>query len=157
MNVKAQSDKQLQVIILAAGKGTRMYSSLPKVLHKIAGKSLVEHVIDSAEALNAESISLIYGHGGELVKESLIERPLIWCEQKEQLGTGHAVQQAIDAFAARGIDAKAVRLESSAEVRAKSPTAYGVFGIVCDGRLLTYHYLGKKELRRLDEEFLLQS
>lgn len=68
-----------------------------------------------------------------------------------------AVQQAIDAFAARGIAAKAVRLESSAEVRAKSPTAYGVFGIVCDGRLLTYHYLGKKELRRLDEEFLLQS
>jgi L-amino acid N-acyltransferase YncA len=67
-----------------------------------------------------------------------------------------AVQQAVDAFAARGIEAKVVKLESSAEVRAKSPTAYGVFGIVCDGRLLTYHYLGKKELRRLDEEFLSQ-
>jgi GNAT superfamily N-acetyltransferase len=68
-----------------------------------------------------------------------------------------AVQQAIDAFTARGIEAKAVKLETSAEVRAKSPTAYGVFGIVCDGRLLTYHYLGKRELRRLDEEFLRQS
>ena len=68
-----------------------------------------------------------------------------------------AVQQAVDAFAARGIEAKLVKLESSAEVRAKSPTAYGVFGIVCNGRLLTYHYLGKKELRRLDEEFLSQS
>ncbi|MEA3440787.1 MAG: GNAT family N-acetyltransferase [Chloroflexota bacterium] len=68
-----------------------------------------------------------------------------------------AVQQAVDEFASRGIEAKVVRLESSAEVRAKSPTAYGVFGIVYDGRLLTYHYLGKKELRRLDEEFLLRS
>jgi hypothetical protein len=68
-----------------------------------------------------------------------------------------AVQQAVDAWAARGIEAKVVRLESSAEMRAKSPTAYGVFGIVCDGRLLTYHYLGKKELRRLDQEFLRQS
>ncbi len=66
-----------------------------------------------------------------------------------------AVQQAVDEFAARGIQANVVRLESSAEVRAKSPTAYGVFGIVCDGKLLTYHYLGKKELRRLDGEFLI--
>jgi ribosomal protein S18 acetylase RimI-like enzyme len=65
-----------------------------------------------------------------------------------------AVQKAVDEFAARGIEAQVVRLESSAEVRAKSPTAYGVFGIVYDGRLLSYHYLGKKELRRLDEEFL---
>ncbi len=96
MNDNTQSDKPLQVIILAAGKGTRMYSSLPKVLHKLAGKSLVEHVIDSAEALNAESISLIYGHGGEQVKNTLIDRQLIWCEQREQLGTGHAVQQAIE-------------------------------------------------------------
>ena len=68
-----------------------------------------------------------------------------------------AVQQALDAFASRGIEAAVVKLESSAEVRAKSPTAYGVFGIVCDGSLLAYHYLGKKELRRLDEEFLRRS
>jgi L-amino acid N-acyltransferase YncA len=68
-----------------------------------------------------------------------------------------AVQHAVDEFAARGIEAKRVKLESSAEVRAKSPTAYGVFAIVCDGRLLTYNYLGKKELRRLDREFIRQS
>jgi hypothetical protein len=68
-----------------------------------------------------------------------------------------AVQQAVDAFATRGREAKVVKLENSAEVRVKSPTAYGVFGIVIEGRLLTYHYLGKKELRRLDEEFLPKS
>ncbi len=87
--------KPLQVIILAAGKGTRMYSSLPKVLHKLAGKTLIEHVIDSAEVLKAESIALIYGHGGEQVKKTLKNRQLSWYEQKEQLGTGHAVKQAI--------------------------------------------------------------
>ena len=68
-----------------------------------------------------------------------------------------AVQQAVDAFAARGIEPKVIKLESSAEVRAKSPTAYGIFGIIYSGKLLTYHYLGKKELKRLDEEFLSQS
>ena len=88
-------NKSLQVIILAAGKGTRMYSNIPKVLHQLAGKALVEHVIDCAESLNASSISLIYGHGGEQVKSLLTNKSLIWCEQKEQLGTGHAVQQAI--------------------------------------------------------------
>ena len=66
----------------------------------------------------------------------------------------NAVQYTVDQFAARGIEARVVRLENSAEVRAKSPTAYGVFAIVVNGRLLTYHYLGTKELRRLDEEFL---
>ena len=89
------SEKQLQVIILAAGKGTRMYSSKPKVLHDLAGKSLLQHVVDSAKALNAQSISVVYGHGGELVKNTLNDDQLIWCEQKQQLGTGHAVQQAI--------------------------------------------------------------
>ena len=92
------SDKQLQVIILAAGKGTRMYSSMPKVLHELAGKPLVQHVVDCAKALNAESISLVYGHGGEQVKNKLDDETLIWCEQKEQLGTGHAVQQAVEAI-----------------------------------------------------------
>ncbi len=90
------SDKPLQVIILAAGKGTRMYSSMPKVLHEIAGKPLLQHVIDSAKALKAESISLVYGHGGEQVINTLNDESLVWCEQKEQLGTGHAVQQAVN-------------------------------------------------------------
>jgi GNAT superfamily N-acetyltransferase len=66
----------------------------------------------------------------------------------------NAVQYAVDQFAARGMQARVIRLEDSAEVRAKSPTAYGVFAVVVDGRLLSYHYLGTKELRRLDEEFL---
>lgn len=65
-----------------------------------------------------------------------------------------AVQQAVDAFAERGIAAQVVKLETSEAVRASSPTPYGVFGVVYDGQLLSYHYLGKKELRRLDEEFL---
>jgi bifunctional UDP-N-acetylglucosamine pyrophosphorylase/glucosamine-1-phosphate N-acetyltransferase len=92
----SMKQKSLQVIILAAGKGTRMYSSKPKVLHHLAGKTLVQHVIDTAHELNAESISLVYGHGGDQVKEAVREDSLIWCEQAQQLGTGHAVQQAID-------------------------------------------------------------
>ena len=96
MSVEKTGNKALQVIILAAGKGTRMYSSLPKVLHQLAGKTLVQHVIDSARQLKAEKISLVYGHEGQLVKEKLTDHGLIWCEQKDQLGTGHAVQQAIE-------------------------------------------------------------
>ncbi len=95
MNGNTSADKSLQVIILAAGKGTRMYSSRPKVLHHLAGKTLIQHVVDSARELEAELISLVYGHGGEQVQQSLADEELIWCEQKEQLGTGHAVQQAI--------------------------------------------------------------
>ncbi len=95
MSKAIPSNKPLQVIILAAGKGTRMYSSLPKVLHQLAGKALVQHVIDSAKQLKAEKISLVYGHEGELVKETLADPLLIWCEQQEQLGTGHAVLQAM--------------------------------------------------------------
>lgn len=66
------------------------------------------------------------------------------------------VQHAVDFFMARGYKAKVVRFTNSAEVRAKSPSAYGVFAIVCDGRLLTYHFIGKKELRRFEEEFMPQ-
>ena len=84
----------LSVVILAAGKGTRMKSSLPKVLHPIAGKPMVQRIIDSVKALGAEQINLIYGHGAELLKERIDEPTLNWCLQSEQLGTGHAVQQA---------------------------------------------------------------
>lgn len=66
----------------------------------------------------------------------------------------NAVQYAVDQFAARGIEARLVRLESSTEVRAKSSTPYGIFFMVVDGKLLSYYYLGRKELRLLDEEFL---
>ena len=90
---------QLSVVILAAGKGTRMYSDLPKVLHPIAGKPMVKHVIDTAKQLEAKHIHLIYGHGGELLKQRLADEPVNWVLQTEQLGTGHAMQQAEPFFA----------------------------------------------------------
>jgi len=82
----------LSVVILAAGKGTRMCSRLPKVLHKIADKPMVQHVIDTVKGVGAENIHLIYGHGGEQMQESITERRLNWIKQTEQLGTGHAMQ-----------------------------------------------------------------
>ena len=91
--------KPLSVVILAAGKGTRMYSDLPKVLHPIAGKPMVKHVIDTVKHLNARQINLIYGHGADLLKEKLADEPVNWVFQAEQLGTGHAMQQAAPLFA----------------------------------------------------------
>ena len=85
----------LSVVILAAGQGTRMRSALPKVLHRIASKPLVQHVIDTGRSLGSESIHLVYGHGGDLVKETINGDDLNWVMQTEQLGTGHAVQQAM--------------------------------------------------------------
>ena len=85
----------LGVVILAAGQGTRMRSSLPKVLHTLADRPLLQHVIDTARTLNPEKIVVIYGHGGEDVRTCINDADLIWAEQAEQLGTGHAVQQAI--------------------------------------------------------------
>jgi len=86
----------LSVIILAAGKGTRMKSSLPKVLHKIAHKPMVEHIVDKVYTLGCEKINLVYGHGGDLLKTELAHHKVNWCLQAEQLGTGHAVMQAVD-------------------------------------------------------------
>ena len=89
----------LSVVILAAGKGTRMYSDLPKVLHPIAGKPMVKHVIDTAKQLGAHNIHLVYGHGGDLMQQRLANEPVNWVLQTEQLGTGHAMQQAAPFFA----------------------------------------------------------
>ena len=86
----------LSVVILAAGKGTRMKSVLPKVLHPIANKPLVEHVYDTSRQLGADEIIIIYGHGGNQVLEKCSHFDATWVEQKQQLGTGHAVQQVID-------------------------------------------------------------
>ncbi|VAW56034.1 N-acetylglucosamine-1-phosphate uridyltransferase / Glucosamine-1-phosphate N-acetyltransferase [hydrothermal vent metagenome] len=86
----------LSVVILAAGKGTRMKSNTPKVLHKLANKPLLEHVYDTAKDLGAEEIIIIYGHGGDQVKQTCEHFDATWVEQKEQLGTGHAVMQAFD-------------------------------------------------------------
>jgi bifunctional UDP-N-acetylglucosamine pyrophosphorylase/glucosamine-1-phosphate N-acetyltransferase len=88
----------LSVVILAAGKGTRMRSSLPKVLHKVADKPMVSHVIDSARQLGASNIYVVYGFGGDVLKTTLTigqsSNDLTFVEQVEQLGTGHAVDQA---------------------------------------------------------------
>ncbi|MBU2872205.1 bifunctional UDP-N-acetylglucosamine diphosphorylase/glucosamine-1-phosphate N-acetyltransferase GlmU [Colwellia sp. E2M01] len=84
----------LSVVILAAGKGTRMRSSLPKVLHPVAHKPMVGHVIDSARQLGASNIYVVYGFGGEALKEAVTGDDLTFVEQVEQLGTGHAVDQA---------------------------------------------------------------
>lgn len=85
----------LVTVILAAGKGTRMKSKLPKVLHKAAGKSMVQHVIDAAKAAGAKRNIVVTGFGGEMVREALGTQAE-FAEQKEQLGTGHAVLQTAD-------------------------------------------------------------
>lgn len=93
------SNNAMSVVILAAGKGTRMYSDLPKVLHTLAGKPMVQHVIDAANNLGAQRVHLVYGHGGDLLKNKLSDSSLNWVLQAEQLGTGHAMQQAAPFFA----------------------------------------------------------
>ncbi|MGR8941474.1 MAG: bifunctional UDP-N-acetylglucosamine diphosphorylase/glucosamine-1-phosphate N-acetyltransferase GlmU [Gammaproteobacteria bacterium] len=85
----------LTTIILAAGKGTRMRSELPKVLHRIAGKPLLRHVYDMSRSLENGRAVIVYGHGAERVLETLKNIDAVWVEQKQQLGTGHAVQQAV--------------------------------------------------------------
>jgi bifunctional UDP-N-acetylglucosamine pyrophosphorylase / glucosamine-1-phosphate N-acetyltransferase len=85
----------LHVVVLAAGGGTRMKSSRPKVLQELAGKSMLAHVIDAAQCLAPEQIHVVYGHKGTQVREAFAERALHWVEQTEQLGTGHAVKLAL--------------------------------------------------------------
>ena len=85
---------ELNIVILAAGKGTRMYSQMPKVLHEIGGQPMLERVIDTAAALHPAQICVVIGHGKEQVLNT-IKRDVIWAEQTEQLGTGHAVKTAL--------------------------------------------------------------
>jgi bifunctional UDP-N-acetylglucosamine pyrophosphorylase / glucosamine-1-phosphate N-acetyltransferase len=85
----------MNVVILAAGMGKRMQSALPKVLHPLAGKALLSHVVDTARALAPTSLCIIYGHGGEAVPAALAAADLHFARQEPQLGTGHAVQQAV--------------------------------------------------------------
>jgi bifunctional UDP-N-acetylglucosamine pyrophosphorylase/glucosamine-1-phosphate N-acetyltransferase len=86
----------LHVIILAAGQGTRMKSSLPKVLHKLAGKPLLAYAIETARQLSPSCIHIVYGHGGDIVKSMFDADDLDWVYQENQHGTGHAVQLALD-------------------------------------------------------------
>ncbi|MDD5578503.1 MAG: bifunctional UDP-N-acetylglucosamine diphosphorylase/glucosamine-1-phosphate N-acetyltransferase GlmU [Methylobacter sp.] len=87
---------KITTIILAAGKGTRMRSDRPKILHKIANRSLLQHVYDMSCELENNSIKIVYGHGAELVRDTLKDLDVSWIEQKQQLGTGHAVLQVND-------------------------------------------------------------
>jgi len=88
----------MNIVILAAGQGKRMHSNLPKVLHPVAGKALAQHVIDTARTLAPEKLIVVYGHGGDVVKATLAAPDIAWAEQAQQLGTGHAVAQALPAL-----------------------------------------------------------
>ncbi|RMJ02925.1 Bifunctional protein GlmU [Marinobacter litoralis] len=85
----------LHVVILAAGQGSRMKSALPKVLHPVAGKPMLHHVVETAKQLGAEKIHTVIGHGADQVRASLQDDSVNWVLQTEQLGTGHAVAQAL--------------------------------------------------------------
>lgn len=92
-------DKTFATLILAAGKGTRMKSDLVKILHPVAGRPMLDHVLNLAERMGSARISLIIGHQAELVESRYGNRGLTFVYQREQLGTGHAVLQAAEAFA----------------------------------------------------------
>ena len=88
----------LSIVILAAGQGTRMKSARPKVIHELAGKPLLQHVVDACLQLEPEQIIAVTGHGAELV-HAVVQAPgLEYVEQVEQLGTGHALAQCLDAI-----------------------------------------------------------
>jgi bifunctional UDP-N-acetylglucosamine pyrophosphorylase/glucosamine-1-phosphate N-acetyltransferase len=92
---KANNMNALNIVILAAGKGTRMYSDKPKVLHALAGKPLVQHVLERATELKPRQICVVYGHGGDAVPQAMSDYGAKFVIQEPQLGTGHAVQQAM--------------------------------------------------------------
>ncbi len=85
----------LHVVILAAGQGKRMHSDLPKVLHRLAGRPLLAHVLETAGSLKPAALHVVYGHGGETVRSHFQHEPITWTAQPEQLGTGHAMMQAM--------------------------------------------------------------
>lgn len=87
--------RKLNIVILAAGKGTRMHSNQAKVLHKVGDKTILAHVVECAQALNPSKIIVVYGYGGDAVRAAFADENIIWVHQAEQHGTGHAVQQAV--------------------------------------------------------------
>ena len=125
---------RLDVVILAAGKGTRMNSNLPKVMHKIAGKPMIEHVVDCASSLGTEHIHLVVGHGADVIKrhflgdhstegyvsyEGLKGSELSFVNQDNQLGTGHAVQQAMPNIPARSVEDRVLVLYGDVPLASK--------------------------------------
>ncbi len=93
----------LNIVILAAGQGTRMKSDLPKVLQPLAGRPMLEHVLERCSGLGAGSVRVVYGYGGDLVPQALADWPVEWILQEQQLGTGHAVGQAMPGIADKGL------------------------------------------------------
>lgn len=139
--------RALNVVVLAAGMGKRMNSRLPKVLHPLAGKPLLGHVVDAARALKPSSICIVYGHGGDAVPKAFQADDLQFALQEPQLGTGHAVQQAIpklDPDAPTLVlygDVPLVRPETLCDLIEKSGAGVGVLTVVLDdptgyGRML---------------------
>src|SRR5512136_846714 len=96
--MKGYEKRRLSAVILAAGKGTRMKSDLAKVLHPVCGKPMLTYSIAVARAIGAENIAVIIGHQADMIREAFKNQGLIFIEQREQLGTGHAVLQAKDTF-----------------------------------------------------------
>jgi bifunctional UDP-N-acetylglucosamine pyrophosphorylase / glucosamine-1-phosphate N-acetyltransferase len=95
MGASRKKPQQISIVILAAGQGKRMRSALPKVLQPLAARPLLAHVLDTAARLTPASCHVVYGHGGEQVRRAMASAPVQWVLQAEQLGTGHAVQQAM--------------------------------------------------------------
>ncbi len=115
-----------RLIVLAAGKGTRMKSAMPKVLHRLAGKPLLGHVLDTGLELNPTSITVVIGHGADQVRET-IKQPVRWALQSEQLGTGHAVREGMD-----GIDDNDTVLITYGDVPLTRASTYQSLLDVCD-------------------------
>src|SRR5580765_606623 len=101
-NVRKTDNMALDIVIMAAGKGTRMKSARPKVLHTLAGRSLLQHVLHNVAALGADRIVVVTGHGAEAVEAAVSAPQLRFVRQMPQLGTGHAVQQAVPLLHAEG-------------------------------------------------------
>ena len=128
----------LYVVVLAAGQGKRMHSALPKVLHPLAGRPLLAHVLDTVKALSVERAIVVHGHGGEAVKAAFNGAPVEWIEQAEQLGTGHALMQALpkvppeaDVMVLYG-DVPLVRTETLGRLRDAARGGLGILTVELD-------------------------
>jgi len=120
-----------EVVILAAGQGTRMRSKLPKVLHCIAGKPMVAHVIDTAKKITPQKIHVVVGHEAEQVKSAIVDPEINWVQQDQQLGTGHAVAQAMPS-----IESSSIILVAYGDVPLVTPETLSALIKTADNRTL---------------------
>ncbi|MFT4728392.1 MAG: bifunctional UDP-N-acetylglucosamine pyrophosphorylase/glucosamine-1-phosphate N-acetyltransferase [Granulosicoccus sp.] len=119
-----------RIIVLAAGKGTRMKSAMPKVLHRLAGKSLLAHVLDTSESLDPKSITVVVGHESEQVKSN-VQHSVQWAMQTEQLGTGHAVREGLE-----GIEDNDTVLITYGDVPLTRGSTYQALLDVCNDKII---------------------